>query len=228
MSIILIIDDDIDICNIIRRHLLLDGHNVYEAHDGGQGLKVLQDKSVDLVITDIFMPEMSGLNTIMKICSDFPQVKIIAISGVGANIDFLEMAKKLGAHIALKKPFTYEELSEAVQQLLLESLHDKRTYPTKQKKEHIKKNCWEVKQCDTPSNCIAFNEKLLDGIHGGKNAGRCCWVVAGTLCSGGKPSGKYAQKFDACEKCDFYHLVKKEEAANFSLAVPLILKLQEK
>ena len=89
----------------------------------------------------------------------------------------------------------------------------------------MKKNCWEVKNCDTPMSCSAFNETRLDWTHGGKNAGRCCWVVAGTLCFG-KPSGEYAQKIDTCEKCDFYHYVKKEEGQNFSLASPLLFKLQ--
>lgn len=91
----------------------------------------------------------------------------------------------------------------------------------------MKKNCWELKKCDYELDCPAFNEKRLDGTHGGKNAGRCCWVVAGTLCFG-EPAGNYAQKFDACEKCDFYHYVRKEEAENFSLTVPLLLKLQSK
>jgi len=77
------------------------------------------------------------------------------------------------------------------------------------------KNCWEFMHCDTESSCPAFSEKRLDGIHGGKNAGRCCWVITGTLCPD-IPSGKYAQKFGACEKCDFYNYVKKEEALNFS------------
>ena len=70
----------------------------------------------------------------------------------------------------------------------------------------MRENCWEVKHCDIPENCSAFKEKRLNGIHGGKNAGRSCWVVAGTLCFG-KPSGIYAQKIDNCEKCDFYHSV---------------------
>jgi hypothetical protein len=90
----------------------------------------------------------------------------------------------------------------------------------------MKKNCWELKHCDNPMSCPAYNEKRLNGTHGGKNAGRCCWIVAGTLCSG-EPSGKYAQKIDSCEKCDFYRYVQKEEAQDFSLVLPLILKLQK-
>jgi hypothetical protein len=89
----------------------------------------------------------------------------------------------------------------------------------------MKKNCWEVKHCGLENDCAAFHEKKLDGVHGGKNAGRCCWVVAGTLCAN-KPQGVFAQKFLACEKCDFYNQVKKEEFPNFLLAVQLLHKLK--
>jgi hypothetical protein len=91
----------------------------------------------------------------------------------------------------------------------------------------MKKNCWEAKRCGMEDACPAFREEKLDKVHQGRNGGRSCWVVAGTLCFG-KPSGHFAKKFNACEKCDFYNLVKREEFPNFSLAVPLLIKLQEK
>jgi hypothetical protein len=91
----------------------------------------------------------------------------------------------------------------------------------------VKKNCWEVKRCGKEQDCPAYREKRLDGVHNGKNGGRSCWVVAGTLCFG-QPSGEFAKKFTGCEKCDFYDLVKREEFPKFSLAVPLLAKLQDK
>ena len=91
----------------------------------------------------------------------------------------------------------------------------------------MKKNCWELKKCDYTLRCPVFSEIRLDGVHGGKNAGRCCWVVAGTLCSG-TPIGKYVHKYSDCENCDFYLYVKKEEGQNFSLTGDLLGKLQEK
>jgi hypothetical protein len=78
----------------------------------------------------------------------------------------------------------------------------------------MKQNCWEFKKCGNEQNCPAFSEERLDGINGGKNSGRCCWVVAGTL-SLDKPTGKFAQEIDTCEKCDFYLHVKKEEGPLF-------------
>jgi hypothetical protein len=74
-----------------------------------------------------------------------------------------------------------------------------------------KKNCWEFMGCKKEL-CAAHSEKRLNGIHGGINAGRACWVVAGTRC-GGQVQGDYAQKIGNCMKCDFYLDVAKEEGA---------------
>ncbi len=59
-------------------------------------------------------------------------------------------------------------------------------------------------------SCPTFSEKRLDGIHGGKNAGRACWVVGGTLC-GGDIQGLFASKLGKCVMCDFYKKVRSEE-----------------
>ncbi len=82
-----------------------------------------------------------------------------------------------------------------------------------------KKNCWEFKGCGREPGgrkiaelgvCPVTEEASFDGAHGGKSAGRACWIVAGSLC-GGKVQGTYAQKLFNCWKCDFMNLVKKEE-----------------
>jgi hypothetical protein len=99
----------------------------------------------------------------------------------------------------------------------------------------MKQNCWEVKNCGREQGgvhskelgvCPASAETKLDGMHHGKNAGRACWVVAGTYCSG-KPQGTFARKHLKCETCNFYNQVKKEEVPSFSLAVQLLQKLKE-
>ena len=81
---------------------------------------------------------------------------------------------------------------------------------------HMKKmNCWEFKKCGRELGgarkdlgvCSAAIERRLDGTHGGSNAGRACWVVAGTMC-GGQEQGTFATKYHNCEKCDFYRLVR--------------------
>jgi hypothetical protein len=98
----------------------------------------------------------------------------------------------------------------------------------------MKKNCWEVKSCgrepggkntDRLGICPAAVEVHLDGVHGGKNAGRACWVVAGTLCAG-EIQGTFTTKFGSCEKCDFYHLVQKEEFPRFVLCSGLLARLR--
>jgi hypothetical protein len=96
-----------------------------------------------------------------------------------------------------------------------------------------KRNCWEIKQCGREPGgskaylgiCPSAVESALDGAHGGTNAGRSCWVVAGTQC-GGQEQGTFAHKYHNCEKCDFYQMVKKEEGANFTLAFLLLKQMR--
>ncbi len=97
-----------------------------------------------------------------------------------------------------------------------------------------KKNCWEVKKCGRESGGLLVNElgvcpsstnKKLDGIHKGKNAGRACWVIAGTMCEG-KIQGTFSEKFKGCGLCDFYNMVKEEEGDNFVPNIVLIEKLK--
>jgi len=97
-----------------------------------------------------------------------------------------------------------------------------------------KMNCWEVKKCGREpggSNkhlgvCPSAVEKKLHGVHGGANAGRACWVVAGTMC-GGAVQGTFAKKYENCEKCDFYQMVLQEEGRQYLLSMFLLKKLRE-
>lgn len=84
-------------------------------------------------------------------------------------------------------------------------------------------NCWEFRKCGRQYGgsqvadlgvCPASVEKELDGIHGGKNGGRACWAIAGTLCEG-MVQGTFAVKLRTCLVCDFYTLVQKEEGPDF-------------
>ena len=97
-----------------------------------------------------------------------------------------------------------------------------------------KPNCWEIKKCGRGPNdgqnneaesCPAATEERLDGVHGGKNSGRACWVVAGTFC-GGKVQGTYAAKYDVCKKCDFFQQVAQEEGKKFQRPLFLLSKLK--
>jgi len=120
MARILIIDDDSKVRGTYLRILEHAGYEVVVAADGKEGIKTFREEPPDLVITDIVMPEKEGLETIMELKRDFPDVKIIAISG-GAFLepkDYLEMAKLFGAMCTLAKPIEREELLETVQEYL--------------------------------------------------------------------------------------------------------------
>ena len=88
-----------------------------------------------------------------------------------------------------------------------------------------REDCWEYMQCGREPGghntaelgaCAATTDSRFDGVNGGRNAGRCCWGVAGTLCNG-KRDGKFVEKFGDCLKCPFYLEVQKREGVLFEL-----------
>ncbi len=120
---ILVIDDEESVRSTLRDILEEAGYEVTDAADGKQGLKLLdrqrfsydKDTPVNVVITDMVMPEKTGTETILRLRRSYPKIKIIAISGAGE--DYLRMAKVLGAERILPKPFTPDELVEAVREV---------------------------------------------------------------------------------------------------------------
>ncbi len=120
MSRILIVDDDQQIRNMLRITLEREGHDVVEAADGLQAVKVYKTDVVDLVITDIVMPEKEGIELIMELKGMDPAVKIIAISG-GGRInpeDYLKWARRFGVENTFSKPVDRQKLLAAVAHLL--------------------------------------------------------------------------------------------------------------
>jgi hypothetical protein len=82
-------------------------------------------------------------------------------------------------------------------------------------------NCWEFRKCgrepggnktDVWGECPACTDTTSDGVNGGLNAGRCCWLVSGTFCDG-EVQGTLARKLGTCFSCEFYQLVLVEEVA---------------
>jgi DNA-binding response OmpR family regulator len=116
MERILIIDDDVQILKMLRKMLEHEGYEVVDATDGNKGIRIYREDHTDLVITDIIMPEKEGIETIVDLRREFPEVKIIAMSGGGHGKaeSYLHMAKVLGAMRTLSKPFGKEELLEAI------------------------------------------------------------------------------------------------------------------
>ena len=107
MARILVVDDEEGIRTLIRNMLVREGHQVTTACDGVEALRVVDSQAVDLVITDLIMPEMEGVEMISELRRRFPAIKIIAMSGggMGGAVDYLRLAKALGAGQTLAKPF---------------------------------------------------------------------------------------------------------------------------
>jgi CheY-like chemotaxis protein len=119
MPHILVIDDEEQIREVLRTVLERVGYTVSEAGDGVEGLKKYRENEVDVVVTDIIMPEKGGIDTIMDLRRDYPDVKIIAISGGGmcGEVSYLDMAIGVGADRAIGKPFVLDEFLQAVREL---------------------------------------------------------------------------------------------------------------
>ena len=120
MARILIIEDDDLVRALLVNALGRAGHEVLKAADGQEGIKLYRAAPTDLVITDLIMPEKEGIETIIELRRDFPQARIIAISGGGKfdNNDYLRIARAVGAKRAIDKPFKIEELLRAVEEVL--------------------------------------------------------------------------------------------------------------
>jgi two-component system, response regulator, stage 0 sporulation protein F len=114
MAIVLIIDDDEPIRALLRTTLEAAGHKVVEAANGRIGLDLYRLKPTDLIITDILMPELNGLDLTLALTRQFLHAKVIAISGAGEEKNVLDVAKLLGARQTFHKPFGIPQLLEAV------------------------------------------------------------------------------------------------------------------
>jgi CheY-like chemotaxis protein len=114
---ILIADDEPLVRAYVRRVLEKAGYEVTEAEDGREAVRQVGDGNVQLVITDLVMPDQEGLETIQILRRKAPDVAIVAISGA-FHPEYLDAARKLGAVVALSKPLTAKELLQAVSQAL--------------------------------------------------------------------------------------------------------------
>ena len=118
MPSILIVDDEDQIRALIRLTMEQAGYEVVEGRTGKEALELYRQSPPDLVIMDILMPNKDGLEGIMELRREFPEAKIIAITGGSAKIgtmDFLDVAKMMGARRTLHKPFQLQELVEAAE-----------------------------------------------------------------------------------------------------------------
>lgn len=116
MARILVIDDEFEIRSTIRFMLEREGHEVTEALDGEEGIQHFLEHSADLIITDILMPNQDGIETLLQLHADHPEVPVIVVSGNAA--EHLDLAREFGASSVLSKPFKYQDLTDAVNQAL--------------------------------------------------------------------------------------------------------------
>jgi CheY-like chemotaxis protein len=124
MENILVIDDEPQIRSMIRLVLERSGYSVMEATDGLEGIKQFRENPANLIITDLIMPNKDGIGMIIELKKEFPDVKIIAMSGGGLNRPegYLRGAQKLGAACTLSKPINRQDLIQAVRDSLKKEL----------------------------------------------------------------------------------------------------------
>lgn len=120
MSNILVVDDDTSILIFIEQ-ALLESHQVFTSETVAGAETISNTNSIDLLITDLVMPEKNGIDMIMQFRKTHPEIKILAISGGGGitgRFDYLPIAKLVGAEETLKKPFSVNELRTSVNTII--------------------------------------------------------------------------------------------------------------
>jgi two-component system response regulator (stage 0 sporulation protein F) len=121
---ILLLDDEERLCAILRERLAMEGYDVRTANDGRQGLTLYNNSPTDLVITDLLMPEVDGLEVIRTLRGLLAPPLIIAMSGGWSrDWDFLVEATEFGANRTISKPFALDELVILVNDLLSSLSH---------------------------------------------------------------------------------------------------------
>lgn len=124
MATILVIDDNPEFREILRIHLEANGHRTVLANNGEQGLVLLEREAIDIVLTDILMPQRDGVEVLREVKRRWPGLPVIAISGggwIGAT-ELLGMAERLGADQVLQKPVRRDDLIRAVDEALTANL----------------------------------------------------------------------------------------------------------
>jgi DNA-binding response OmpR family regulator len=110
--------------DLLRVVLEREGYAVDVAADGEEGLRLQSDRPADVVITDIFMPNRDGLETVGQLRAQHPRVKVLVISGGGDVVrgtTYLSTAREIGAHAVLRKPFDLPALLDTVRGLFRET-----------------------------------------------------------------------------------------------------------
>lgn len=113
----LVIDDDEMVRSVLTAALQRAGFAVVEAGSGIEGIETYRRHPTDLVVVDLILPDIDGVDVILDLSWDYPEFKTVAISGGTGNLDFLDVAQRFGASGVLRKPFRVEEFLELVQDI---------------------------------------------------------------------------------------------------------------
>src|SRR6201999_1087478 len=103
---VLIVDDESVICDVLSGLFQKKGCAVFTAPGGGDALRICRMCPVDLVITDLAMPDKDGFELVRKLRSEFPATKIMVMSGMSNSEGYLKASRHLGADAAMTKPFS--------------------------------------------------------------------------------------------------------------------------
>lgn len=122
MARVLLVDDDEDVRYALSKYLRRAGHEVLEAGNGAQALKLIRQQGLDAVITDIVMPDCDGMELLTSLSTEFPELPVAAMSGGGriGQGDYLQMARTLGARDIFNKPLDPELLVRFVERAVAE------------------------------------------------------------------------------------------------------------
>ena len=120
---ILFVDDEQNLLDSIQRQLrpMREQWEMYFAENGRQAMELMQTTPCEVVVTDLFMPEQEGIETIIALRRQHPDTKVVAMSGGGYQSKFigaLDVAAKLGAHATMQKPFSSRQMIEVLQEAL--------------------------------------------------------------------------------------------------------------
>ena len=120
MANVIVVDDDDAVRGIIMRIVVAEGHTVRGAPDGAAASKLMSDLAADLIISDVYMPKMDGIEVLIRLQNEFPRVRIIVMSGGGSigTRDVLDIAASLGARATLAKPISHSQLRDAIAKAL--------------------------------------------------------------------------------------------------------------
>ncbi|HKQ26354.1 MAG TPA: response regulator [Burkholderiales bacterium] len=117
MTRVLVIDDNDDFRNLALRWFQIHGVEAEGASDGAEGLELQRARPATVIVTDIFMPEKDGIETIRELLREFPAAKIIAMTGHESLTNYDAFAREIGAAKTFKKPFKLDDLLAAVKEL---------------------------------------------------------------------------------------------------------------